>query len=200
MRLDRLISTAKNYILGGDNGLKVTHDTVAPSSPNNGDLWWEPGGKYPQPWEFDSNNGQWMSQVFAMQFPTIKHGFVTGSNGNVWPQPTWFYNVAGNRIKVISGSIFVQTFATAQTQSVNFINFTIRYLLGTGAYTPLYTFPEDTGNNSPAMTANGFRRINADINLYIPGNAWNLAFIYAPYGSPGEVHMTPQLWVRFPRP
>lgn len=197
MRLNYLDSVAKYLRVGG---VRITHDTVAPSSPANGDIWWEPNAKYPQPWEFDTANGCWMSQTFPMQFGTLKTPVPSGSQPNVWPQPVWFYNVTANRVKVISGSIFVQTFATAQVQGTNFINFSVRYLLGTGTLTPLYVFAEDTGNNSTAMTANGFRRINADINLYLPGNAWNITFVYAVYGSPGEVHMTPTIWVRFPRP
>lgn len=202
MRIDRLVSSAKNYILGGDSGQRVTYDTVAPTSPQNGDLWWEPGARYPQPWEFDSSNSQWMSQIFPMNFGTQKyiHGTTNLQNDfNVAPQPIWFYNVTANRVKVVSGNIFVKAF-TAQTQGTNFINFTARYLTGTGSYTALYTFPEDTGNNSTALAAGGVRRINNNVDLYMPGNAWNLAFIYAVYGNPGEVHMTPVFWIRMARP
>lgn len=198
MKVNFLESASKFLNIGGK---RETHDTVAPTNPQNGDCWWEPGARYPQPWEWDSSNSQWMSQLIPLQFGTVK--FIppmSGNNFNVFPQPIWFYNVAANRVKVVSGNIFLQTFATAHTQGVNFLNFTVRYVLGTGVLTPLYTFPEDTGNNSTAMTANGFRRINANIDLYLPGNAWNIAFVYSVYGSPGECHMTPIFWIRMARP
>src|SRR4028119_1575873 len=192
MRLNFLESIAKYYNLGS---LKVTHDTVAPSNPSNGDLWWEPGARYAQPWEWDSSNSQWMSQLIPFNYGSLRY---TGTR--FVPAAVWFYNTTANRIKVVSANLFVQTFATAQTQGVNFYNFTLRYLLGTGSYTTLYTFPEDTGNNSTAMAANSYRRINANIDLYLPGNAWNLAFVPVAYAAAGEIEVSAIVYLRIARP
>lgn len=192
MKINFLENLAKSFKLGNNF---ISYDTVMPSNPVAGDLWFEPGAQYPQPWEYDSSNQQWMSNVVPYSYNPID---VTNSS-NQWPQPVWFYNTTANRVKLLGGSIFVNAI-TAQTQGVNFYNFPIYYLLGTGAYAPLFTPPEDTGNNSLAMAANSFRRINYVANVYMPGNAWNISQSQIAYGTPGRIIFTPIFYLKLARP
>lgn len=194
MRLNFLDSVAKYYRIGGT---RVTHDTVAPSSPANGDLWWEPGARYPQPWEWDSSQSVWICQPYPVSFNQNLLTHTSGTQGYNFMMPVEFYNVTGNRIKLTMINMVVQTFATAQDAS-NYYYFTLRYLLGTGLYTAAHTMTTNTAS-AGGMTANNYRRINDYPNVWIPGNAWNIAFINVGVGNPGQLNWCAQVWLRVAR-
>ncbi len=192
MKTNQLIQIADNYVIG--NSLRITHSTTQPSSPSNGDLWWEPGARYPQPWEWDSASSNWMSQPVSHTFDWMA---VTATN--TYPKPVEFYTVTTDKIKLIFINAFIQTTGTAQS-GTNFYGFQTQYLLGTGVYTLLYNWPENTGTVPSAMGANASRRINLTPNLYLPGNAWNIAFKPISFGTPGTINVTLTYWMKFPRP
>lgn len=194
-----------NQIIAGSpiiklGGTTITYSTSAPTSPANGDLWYEPGSRYAAPWEWESSSGLWLSQPVDVLFG--REANVSGVT--IRRSATEFYNSqygSGNATKLVFVNMFMQAGATAHDAS-NYFTFRIQYLLGTGANTDLLAIDENTGTNPSALGANGLRRINVVTNTYFPGNAWTVGYRIDKVGSTGVTlgEFSMKITLRYPRP
>lgn len=189
MRLDFLDNQAKYFKLG--NNL-ITYDTVQPANPVTGDLWYEPGAQYPQPWEWDGANAVWLSGTIPVPF-----GRQSIATETIIDYPIEFYGVTANKIKILSFRGIIRAVGT-QT-STSYWSQSLIYFLGTGSYAFFHAIPENTGTNPSVLAVGGVRRINTIINQFLPGNAWSLSLRTFVTGSPGQIDFNSACYVKFAR-
>lgn len=192
MKTNQLIQSAESYLVA--NTRRITHSLTMPSSPSDGDLWWEPGAKYPQPWEWESANSLWLAQLTKIGW---NNQSLTGTLN--FPMPVEFYNNAIPKIKLTFINAYVTNGASAH-DATNYYSFQTRYMTGSGTYTTLLTWTENTGITPGPLGISGLRRINQIPNLYIPGNAWNITFSCTKNGTAGNCSVAVDQWVRSSRP
>lgn len=183
MDLDSLQIKGKKVMLG-----------TQPTSLTNGLLWFETDAIYSQPWEWETANSRWLSNPVLVPFSSE-----IVSNTFTWVFSIPFYNVSNPKIRALNASIFIANTGAAHN-TTNQYQFRLDYLLGSGAYTTLYNFINNTGDNPSALGANGFRRINENINLDFPGNAWNIRFVATRIGTPPAIQMSGNVTIRYARP
>lgn len=188
MKTNQLIQESSNYVLG--NTLRVNYSVAEPVSPDNGDFWWEPGSKYPAPWEWESANSIWLSQPVPVFWNQI-----TSTASSNYPMPVEFYGVTNNKIKFTHLDLFVSV--TTDNDAANHWGFRTYRMLGTGIYTTLLTWDFTT----IGMLANTSKTVTQVVNLYMPGNSWNIAYSpYRPIGAAGNITTSITHWLRFSRP
>ena len=175
MLIDRLETFSRQLQVNNNN---VFYGAGLPSSPSNGDVWFEPDALYPQPWTYDSAESEWMSSPFFLDWGAAFFGD-SGSIEKALP----FYGIAENKIKLRQVIGFIRnTSATAHTGS-NYLSFKIDSLFGTGLYTDQYIIPVDTGTNPSALGGNGVRRVLQNPNVWILGTAWTLRLVITETGT-----------------
>lgn len=175
----------------------ITYSTTEPASPANGDLWYEPGSRYPAPWEWESSSNLWLAQP---QDISTEYEQVVNSTQR-WTYPTEFYNSkygSGPAAKLVFVNVLARAANSAHT-ATDYFTFNVEYLLGTGSYSTAYT----TTTNTIGLNASTARRINETMSIYIPGNAWTIGIITYKVGSNANVLLNPfsaKFTIRYPRP
>jgi hypothetical protein len=178
----------------------ITYSTTEPTSPANGDLWYEPGSRYAAPWEWEESSGLWLGQPQDLLMDFL--GGVTTSTRLTYP--TEFYSSkygTAPTSKILFLNVYVRAGTLAHT-STNYYTFSVEYLLGTGAFATAYTASTNTGTNPSALGSSGYRRVNETMSVYLPGNAWTIGLLITKIGS-GSQQLSPvsaKLTVRYPRP
>lgn len=177
----------------------VTYSTTEPTSPANGDLWYEPGSRYAAPWEWETSSGLWLGQPQDVFFGSLRN---LTSSVRI-QQPTEFYAAkygTGKSAKLVFVNIYIKNGGTACT-ATNYYRFYVEYLLGTNVFTEMYSIPENTGTNPSPLAAYGARRINITPNLYFPANAWTMGFVINKEGAPSDLgEVSTKYTIRYPRP
>lgn len=173
----------------------TTYSATQPSSPANGDLWAEPGVRYPGPWEWESSSSRWYSPPVDILFPIETNVTATTRRRSA----TEFYNSqygTGVATKLCFINIFIAGGSVAHS-ATNYFSFDIEYLLGSGVVTNLITATDNTAS----LGANGFRRINQVTANYFPGNAWTIGYRALLNGSGVSItELSVKITVKYPRP
>jgi hypothetical protein len=177
----------------------VTYSATQPSGPVNGDLWIEPGSRYPGPWEWEDSSSRWYSPPVDILFPIEANVIATTRRRSA----TEFYNSqygTGAATKLCFVNIFIAGGAAAHS-ATNYFSFNIEYLLGSGVVTNLITTTDNTGTSPSALGANGLRRINQVTSSYFPGNAWTIGYRALLNGTGVSIaELSVKITVKYPRP
>ena len=172
----------------------VTYSPSA-SGPANGDLWNEPGSRYPGPWEWEASTSRWYSPPVDILFPIETNVTATTRRRSA----TEFYNSqygTGAATKLCFVNIFIAGGAAAHS-ATNYFSFNIEYLLGSGVVTNLLT----TTDSTLSLGANGLRRINQVTSSYFPGNAWTIGYRALLNGTGVSIaELSVKITVKYPRP
>jgi hypothetical protein len=195
MDVNNLVSASPTNQFGS---VKNTYSSTAPTSPSNGDLWYEPGSRYGAPWEWESSSSRWYSQPVDIQYPAELNLTATTRRRGA----TEFYNSqygTGQATKLLFVNIVAVAGAVAHN-ATNYFTFDIEHF-SSGVFNTLVTTTDNTGTTPSALGANGSRRINQTTSLYFPGNAWTIGYRAVLNGSGVSLaELSVKITVRYPRP
>lgn len=187
------LTTDANLFLVGNSRL-VNFGATEPTLKNNGDLWFEPGAYFPQPWTWDSSVNFWLSNPILEDFGSVA---VTGSSGIL--RPTLNYGVNTGRLKILRAVIALTETSGLTHSTLNYYTFNVSYYNASNALTTLYTL-NTRSDTATALQANGYKTIQEDVNLFIPGDAKNMRIGYVKTGaSTANMNLTAYYLMRYTR-
>jgi len=181
----------------------ISYGTTEPIIKSAGDLWFEAGAVFPQPWEWNAAEQTWLSSPFVLDWGYTSFTLNSQTSESWTNRTAPFYGVTANRIRLdaVFGTIFnvgtaAHTLSTASTSL--FADITLDRFLGSATMTRTVVVTPDTQgmaaatystqaspeSNSSVPNAASLKRITmTNLNLWLPGNTWFQRMIVRRRGS-----------------
>ncbi len=201
MKVDYINSFSQQSLY---DGKEVYVGNAIPSSPIDGAIWSETNiaSTFPQPWVWNSSQGEWLSQSVLLPIPKITLT-TEASDFQYFPVRTYGADGLKMYIEYYFGLVF--NLSSTAHSSTNYWGIDLKCHKSDGTQPVIWSSPSNTGFNfgsASGLPGSLPRHIQHDVNVGITGRMWSIGVNYVKVGTPptAGIEISSAILMRYARP